>query len=289
MTTNQFVSFWLIMLVITPLQAIHQPTPDLEKEQAAILQTLNYSFHGVNIGELDAIKKAYHPGAMFAYINKKGEMASLTTEDFFVTVAADNYVKYERSIKLKNIDITGNAALVEAIIDYDKNGKRLHDFISLIKVNGAWKIISRVSYKEYAAFYGQKEWILTEADFENIRKNLNHYLKGGDKCDVERLGSALDDQILLAYINEENRQLEIQNKEIYLKGYAQKEGQKLKRDHQIKYIHAKGNVAVAKVVIRFKDYKATLTDYISLIKKGDEWQVVSKISNKDKMKYISSL
>lgn len=277
------------IFICSSLQA-HYFTKDELRERNAILQTINYYFESVNIGAPAEVRKAYHPQATFAYIdNKTRQVKIMPVRDFFAKIDADTYVNYERNIRLKTIDITGDAALVETEIDYVQNGKKLYDYLSLLKIDGRWQIVSRLSYKEYASFYNQPSWGISELDKEKIHYSLKNYLKGGDKCDLEKMQKALHDEVSMAYLEDHSERLKLQSRDTHLREYAKKSDRHLKRNHIVEFVHTKGNIAVAKVSVRFKDYKATLTDYISLIKEGEDWKIIRKVSNKEKMKYISSL
>ncbi|RMG31882.1 MAG: hypothetical protein D6730_00735 [Bacteroidetes bacterium] len=259
------------------------------EDKQAILRTLNYYFEAVNMGSSAELRQAYHPQATFAFIDKQsGKLSQMPVSDFFALIDRDSYIKYERRLEIKQLDISGTAAFAETVIYYDRNGKELHDFLSLLKVGEQWRIISRVSYKQHAAFYGQPNWEVSAVDVEKIEKTIRQYVKSGSKRDGAGMKAALHPEAIMAYLDD-IQGLRLQSRDAYVAGYTAKEGGAFKRRYRLSFVRAAGNVALAKVEIYFRDYKATLTDYLSLIKEGDEWKIIRKVSNKERMKYISGL
>lgn len=144
----------IVMLISAPawLRA-GSPTEKVDPEYQKICRTINYYFHGVAMYDIGALEKAYHPDANLSFIdNETGVLEQFTARQYFAMIAEAPHVVHERSLNVKSIDITGNAALVKTEIIYDRRGQRISDYLSLLKVDGVWKIVNRTSYKDYATF-----------------------------------------------------------------------------------------------------------------------------------------
>lgn len=286
-----FLPLLLCLFLLTPLSSSANWFPtEAELELRRLLRTVNYYFESVNMGNPDELRLAYHPEATFSFVDKNDlKLKTMPVSNFIQTVGQDSYIKYQRNIQVTHIDITGQVASVETVIDYPQNGKKLYDFLSLIKLDGAWRIVSRASYKEHDPFYRQPNWQASTTDLHAMESAILDYFKGGNRLDAERLGRAMHPQARMMYRDERSGQLKIQDKEDYIEVYTGVDGRKFRRSLRINYLHAKGNVGMAKVTIRFKQYKSTLTDYLTLVKENGEWKILRKVSDKKKMRYLSSL
>ena len=46
----------------------------------------------------------------------------------------------------QSIDVTGNAAVVKVVLDYPQT--RFTDYMSMLKINGEWKIVNKTFYAQ---------------------------------------------------------------------------------------------------------------------------------------------
>lgn len=52
----------------------------------------------------------------------------------------------QRKRWIESIDVAGNAGVAKVILDYP--AVRFVDYLSLLKINGEWKIINKIFYSE---------------------------------------------------------------------------------------------------------------------------------------------
>jgi hypothetical protein len=117
------------------LPAAAQSNPDEEKAARACLE--NYMS-----GEGDRVEKAFHPSATMKYIDvQTGEFKDVPIADYIARVKA-NTNKTERKIELVSINLEGTAAHAKIKIDLEK--VILYDYMNLLKINGEWKIVSKI-------------------------------------------------------------------------------------------------------------------------------------------------
>ncbi|HJU53866.1 MAG TPA: nuclear transport factor 2 family protein, partial [Pyrinomonadaceae bacterium] len=91
-------------------------------------------------------KKAFHPEAKLFWI-RDGQFTQRTSADYIAGAPgkpADDEAQRKRSIEM--IDITGNAAVAKVVLDYPN--AKLTDYMSLLKIDGEWKIVNKTFVAE---------------------------------------------------------------------------------------------------------------------------------------------
>jgi hypothetical protein len=115
-------------------------------EEAAVRAAIEHYFraHATGLGEHH--RKVFHPEAKLFFIND-GKFAQRTSEEYIAgspgKPAADE-AQRKRTIEL--IDITGDAAVAKLVLDYPN--AKLTDYMSLLKIDGEWKIVNKVFTRE---------------------------------------------------------------------------------------------------------------------------------------------
>ena len=93
-------------------------------------------------GEGDRVEKAFHSSATMKYIDaQSGEFKDVPIADYITRVKA-NTSKSDRKIEIVALNIEGNAANGKIRIETDK--VILYDYMNMLKVNGEWKIVSKI-------------------------------------------------------------------------------------------------------------------------------------------------
>lgn len=91
--------------------------------------------------EGDRVEKAFHPSATMKYVDAQtGEFKDVPIADYIARVKAAP--KPQRKIKIVYKKIEGTAAQAQIRIETDK--LILSDFMNLLKINGEWKIVSKI-------------------------------------------------------------------------------------------------------------------------------------------------
>jgi Putative lumazine-binding len=119
---------------------------DKAQDEAGVRQAIEYYFQGHATGNGEHHKKAFHPEAKLFWI-RDGQLAERTSADYIAGSPgkpAPDEAQRKRSITM--IDITGNAAVAKIILDYPQ--ARLTDYMSLLKINGEWKIVNKIFVAE---------------------------------------------------------------------------------------------------------------------------------------------
>jgi hypothetical protein len=139
--TTLILSIFAIVTVLSSSIAVAQTS-----EEAGVRQALDNYIKGHATGEGEYFRKAFHPDAKLFAV-RDGKYWQLTSEEYIARAAgkpADDEAQRKRSIE--NIDISGNAAIAKIVLDYPS--VRFTDYMSLLKIDGEWKIINKTFYAE---------------------------------------------------------------------------------------------------------------------------------------------
>ncbi len=135
------VVFVSLILAITAT-AVFAQTP----EHDAVRVPLENYLKGHATGDGEYMKKAFHTDGHMMFIRD----GKYTTRSFTEYIAgftgkppAD---EAQRKRRIEAIDVAGNAAVAKIILDYPTT--RFVDFMSLLKINGEWKIVNKSFYAE---------------------------------------------------------------------------------------------------------------------------------------------
>jgi hypothetical protein len=115
-------------------------------EEAVARVPLENYIKGHATGDGDFMRKAFHTEAkVFSY--RDGKLNQLTSAEFaarFTGKPAPDETQRKRWIE--SVRITGNAGFGVIVLDYPTT--KFTDYMSLLKVDGEWKIINKTFYAE---------------------------------------------------------------------------------------------------------------------------------------------
>lgn len=115
-------------------------------EDDAVRKALNLYFQGHATGDAEYFKKAFHPEAKLFAI-REGKFWQLPSADYIARAsgkpAAD---EASRKRTVESLDITGNVAVAKLALDYPD--VRFTDYMTLLKVDGEWKIVNKAFHAE---------------------------------------------------------------------------------------------------------------------------------------------
>ena len=117
-----------------------------DSEKAAVRVPLENYIKGHATGDGEYMKKAFHTEGNLVFI-RDGKFTTRSFADYiagFTGKPAADEAQRKRSIE--SIDISGNAAVGKIVLDYPAT--RFVDYMSLLKINGEWKIVNKSFYAE---------------------------------------------------------------------------------------------------------------------------------------------
>ncbi|MGD2091271.1 MAG: nuclear transport factor 2 family protein [Candidatus Aminicenantes bacterium] len=127
---------------------------DMEKEKAAIKKVILSAYRDgiVNVGDVEAIKKGFHPEFNLLGLNKdKSGIWKLPIANWAKDVEKrkkeGKYPPKEKvSFKFLLVDVVGNAGFAK--IEFYKGEKLAYtDFLSLYKFNDGWKLVAKIYHQ----------------------------------------------------------------------------------------------------------------------------------------------
>ena len=115
-------------------------------EKAAVRVPLENYLKAHATGDAEYHKKAFYTEGQLIFI-RDGKYTTRTFADYIAgspgKPAAD---EAQRKRWIESIDVVGNAATAKIILDYPT--AKLTDYMSLLKINGEWKIVNKIFTSE---------------------------------------------------------------------------------------------------------------------------------------------
>jgi hypothetical protein len=117
-----------------------------DTDQAGVRAALNHYIQGHATGDGSHARIAFHPNANLYFI-RDGKYAERTSADYAAGFsgrpAAD---EGQRKRRIESVDITGTAAQAKIVLEYP--GVTFTDYMTLLKLDGEWKIVAKVFHAE---------------------------------------------------------------------------------------------------------------------------------------------
>ena len=136
----------LMAAILVPSLVAWQPAAGQSAEEAGVRRALEHYLQGHATGSGEEHRKAFHPEMRMSFM-RDGKLNHRTLDEYVAGATgkpADDEAKRKRQIE--SIDITGNAAIAKIVLDYPS--ARITDYMSLLKVDGEWRIIGKIFYAE---------------------------------------------------------------------------------------------------------------------------------------------
>jgi hypothetical protein len=149
-----FIVGGLALLTLTTMAAM-AAAPDIEMpmkaeaqatnggaEEQAVRKALGYYLEGHATGKGSAFTQAFHPDAKL-FFNRDGKFSQLTSADYIARATGSPAPdEAQRKRRIDFIDVSGDAAVARITLDYP--GVTFTDYMSLIKVDGEWRIVNKI-------------------------------------------------------------------------------------------------------------------------------------------------
>lgn len=136
----------MLGLLLAGAAAIFMPARAQNAEDAAVRQAIEHYFRGHATGQGEHFRKVFHPDAKLFAV-REGKYWQLTSEEYIARApgkpAAD---ENQRKRSIESVDISGNAAIAKIVLDYPQ--VRFTDYMSLLKIDGEWRIVNKTFYAE---------------------------------------------------------------------------------------------------------------------------------------------
>lgn len=119
-----------------------------DEKEAARIPLENY-IKAQATGDPETARKAFHTEGNMIWI-RDGKYTSEPLDAFikraFTGKPAADEDKRKAGRKIESIDLTGNAGMARIVLDYPT--VKYVDYMTLLKINGEWKIVNKSFYSE---------------------------------------------------------------------------------------------------------------------------------------------
>ena len=135
---------YLLLALILGINAIAASAQTSEKD--AVRVPLENYIKGHATGDGEFMRKAFHTEGNLIFV-RDGKFTTRSFAEYiagFTGKPAADEANRKRSVE--SIDVSGNAAVGKIILDYPAT--RFVDYMSLLKINGEWKIVTKIFYAE---------------------------------------------------------------------------------------------------------------------------------------------
>lgn len=115
-------------------------------DKDAVRIPLESYIKGHATGDGEYMRKAFHTEGNLIFVRDGNYMTRSFAEYIkgFTGKPADDEANRKRTIEA--VDVSGNAAVAKIVLDYPTT--RFVDYMSLLKINGEWKIVTKIFYAE---------------------------------------------------------------------------------------------------------------------------------------------
>lgn len=258
----------LLFIQIIKAQSDRIIIDEISNDYLNIEKALNSYLNGDMNKKYNVLEKSFHPNAMMKYVSTKYGYKEYNALEVFKGDDGKTPEK-NRKNKITFIDITGKAASAKLEITYPKI--TVIDYVSLLKIEGEWKIVSKVFSRKGKE---QPDEIL-------IKKTLKNYINGSSYNERDTLKSAFAKNATLYLTGRKG--FKRYTPEEYANFFKGKEkGEFNGRRGEILSIEKTKDIAIAKVEISNPKQKWVYIDLFLLKKVDDHWKIISKTATRVK-------
>jgi len=139
-------TFALFVLVAAASVFALLPARAQNAEEAAVRAAIEHYFRGQATGQGEHFRKVFHPDSKLFWV-REGKLTQRTSEEYILGASGKPAPdEAQRKRRVESVDITGNAAMVKVVLDYPR--VRFTDYMSMLKVDGEWKIVNKTFVSE---------------------------------------------------------------------------------------------------------------------------------------------
>ena len=270
-----FSVLFILIGIVTTISAQKTATDNQEKELVKV--PLNNYLQAHATGNPTLILKAFYKDArIMAFRGDK--FSNLSVEEFagfFKGKVADDEAQRKRSIE--SIEVSGNAAIAKIVLDYPT--VKFTDYMTLLKIDGEWKIVNKAFFAEPRNnTTGKVNFKSAGEEKQAVETTLKTFLRATKTGDSELLKQTLLPEGNQKYV-EDNKYSSKTYPEFLIQFAKVRKGKPAaddaNRKRTIESIEVSGNAAIAKIIADYPDVK--YFEYVALLKIGDEWKIVNNV------------
>lgn len=124
------------------------PPDHATDDEAAVRATLEHYLAGHATGDGAHMRVAFHPEAKLFWV-QDGALRQRPSDDYIAGFTGRPAADESRRRRwIESVDVAGTAASGKIVLDYP-NG-RFVDYMSLLKIDGEWKIVNKIFHRDAA-------------------------------------------------------------------------------------------------------------------------------------------
>jgi hypothetical protein len=268
--------FLFVLIVIGSLFFGNKAAAQDKETESAKIPLKNY-LQGQTNGNAEFIRKAFYTDARIMSF-RDGKLANLGVEEFakfFNGKQAKDEAERKRTIE--SIEVSGTAAIAKIVLDYPT--VKFTDYMTLLKIDGEWKIVNKSFFAEPRNnTTGKVNFKSAVEEKQAIEMTLKTFMWGSKTGDGELMKQTLLPEGNQKYV--ENNKYSSKTYPEFLIEFAKVRKGKpaaddAHRKRTIESIEISGNAAIAKLIADSPNAK--YFEYLALLKIGDEWKIVNNI------------
>lgn len=139
-----------LLLVATTLAFITAASAHAQPAAAATQQVrtvVEHYLHGLKHNDVASLKQAFWPDAKLYFVGRNGTLGQLTQTDWYKSFEKSAGKEEAGDFRITAIEVTNDIATVKVVEDWPGNS-RYTDYLSLVRFDGAWKIVNKVYTSE---------------------------------------------------------------------------------------------------------------------------------------------
>ncbi|MFP2907086.1 nuclear transport factor 2 family protein [Pyxidicoccus sp. 3LFB2] len=120
--------------------------PPGETDAAGPREAVELYLRGHATGQVEPFRQAFHP-EMRMFFNREGAFTQRTAAEYLAGVsgkAAPDEARRKR--RIVSLDVTGDVGVAKVVLDYPE--ALLTDYLTVMKVDGTWRIVHKVFHRE---------------------------------------------------------------------------------------------------------------------------------------------
>jgi Putative lumazine-binding len=244
--------------------------PNTNEAEKPVRNYLDYR----NSADARKLKAALHPSMMMFWRGEDGTLNGMSSFRWVARAEAATPAKAtaDASQKIEFVDVEGEGGMVKTVIDNPTGGYR--DYLSVLKVNGHWKVIGKIFHRREASKPGTLKNPTLEADRKAIEQVVQQQMKAMDVNDGDLLASCYHPRAMTYTVSDgELVATSIAEWAARFRSDAAAKEIVPKAMRKILLIDIENEAALAKFEHRFEDGRRYV-DYASLVRLKDGWKIV---------------
>jgi len=111
-------------------------------DERAVRQVVESYLHGLKFNDVASLKQAFWPEARLFFVDRNGHLGQLTQAEWYAGFVASAGKEEQGELRIVAVEVTRDIASVKVVEEYPQS--RYIDYLSLVKFDGAWRIVNKV-------------------------------------------------------------------------------------------------------------------------------------------------